>query len=249
MRAFSAKTHCVKRHCINRSADLRCSAKLFRPGVPPSHGVLRISPGSLNFHRLMRQHSLCHIDDGQKFGKLRKHALLLGAASAQNSTTQIRICKVGLQVLLPAKAMNRDAIFHQFHRAKTQIRIWKLRTTKCLSCDGEVLIQNLITQPRCLSKENEYSHQDKVLGFPSLRVILPKLGKVEARHITIPRISCTFRPPSVQYTEESRSQDLQALSSRKLEPRRCFLPRLRLMKLRRIPDGAKICRQQDLCSL
>ena len=31
-----------------------------------------------------------------------------------------------------AKAMNRDAIFHQFHRAKTHIRIWKLRTTKCL---------------------------------------------------------------------------------------------------------------------
>jgi hypothetical protein len=37
-----------------------------------------------------------------------------------------------------AKAMNRDAIFHQFHRAKTQIRIWKLRTTKCLkSCPFE----------------------------------------------------------------------------------------------------------------
>ena len=33
------------RGCINRSADLRWSAKLFRPGdMPPSHGVLRISP-------------------------------------------------------------------------------------------------------------------------------------------------------------------------------------------------------------
>lgn len=130
-----------------------------------------------------------------------------------------------------AKAMNRDAIFHQFHRAKTQIRIWKLRTTKCLkSCPferqsyhvcGNFMLQkqkdiqphtflvmvrfsskisspesssnsmhggrdskkNMATiglniqaqilssvqasQPRCLPKENEYSHQDKVLGFPS----------------------------------------------------------------------------------
>lgn len=37
-----------------------------------------------------------------------------------------------------AKTMNRDTIFHQFHRAKTQIGIWKLRTPKCLkSCSLE----------------------------------------------------------------------------------------------------------------
>ena len=39
------------------------------------------------------------------------------------------------------------------------------------------------------------SHPPERTRAGHLRVILPKLGKVEARHITIPRISCTFRPP------------------------------------------------------
>lgn len=36
-----------------------------------------------------------------------------------------------------------------------------------LNIQAQILSSVQASQPRCLPKENEYSHQDKVLGFPS----------------------------------------------------------------------------------